>query len=216
GRLSADGQADFLAVPNPTFRGDVELVDLALDYFKPITNRYNLWVDKGVLSAAGHLQHDQDLKTVVLSHAAIDGIQVDYVHTAPTAGAERETRQKTAEAARQASNAPDLVVRINELHLTNSTVGFVNKATTPSYRIFLADTDASLTNLSNQEIEGTAGAKVTGAFMGSGSATAEATFRPDKSGPSFDIGVRIEGVDVTRVNDLFPAHGRFDSSGGPV
>jgi len=214
GRVSADGQVDFLAVPNPTFRGDVELANIALDYFKPITNRYNLWVDKGVLSAAGHLQYDQDVRTVALSRAAVDGIQVDYVHTAATAAAERETRQKTAEVAKQASNAPDLVVRINELRLTNSTVGFVNKATNPSYRIFLADTDGTLTNLSNQQIEGTAGAKVTGAFMGSGSATAEATFRPDKSGPSFDIGVRIEAVDVTRLNDLFRAYGRFDSSAG--
>jgi len=37
GRLSADGQANFLAEPNPTFRGDVELADIELDYFKPIT-----------------------------------------------------------------------------------------------------------------------------------------------------------------------------------
>jgi Domain of Unknown Function (DUF748) len=214
GRLSAEGQANFLAEPNPTFRGDVELATIELDYFKPITNRYNLWVDKGVLSAAGHAEFGQDKKTVVLSHAAVDGIQIDYVHTAPTAGAERETRQKAAAAAKQASNAPDLLVRINELRLTKSTVGFVNKATTPSYRVFLADTDGTLTNLSNQQIEGAAVAKLKGAFMGSGTATAEATFKADKSGPSFDIGVRVEEVDVTKLNDLFRAYGRFDSSAG--
>ena len=214
GRVSADGQADFLAEPNPTFRGDVELNNIALDYFKPITNRYNLWVDKGVLSAAGHLQYDQDMRTVALSHAAVDGIHVDYVHTAATAAEERETCQKTAQAVREASNAPDLLVRINELRLTKSTVGFVNKTTTPPYRIFLSDTDGTLTNLSNQQIEGTAAAKLEGAFMGSGTATAEGTFRADKAGPSFDIGVRIEEVDVTKLNDLFRAYGRFDSSAG--
>ena len=214
GRLSADGQANFLAEPNPTFRGDVELADIELDYFKPITNHYNLWVDKGVLSAAGHLEYGADKRTVVLSRAAVDGIQIDYVHTAPTAGAERETRQKAAEAAKEASNAPDLFVRINELRLTKSTVGFVNKATTPSYRVFLSETDGTLTNLSNQQVEGTAAAKLEGSFMGSGSATAEATFKTDRAGPSFDIGVRIEEVDVTKLNDLFRAYGRFDSSAG--
>jgi len=112
------------------------------------------------------------------------------------------------------SNAPDLLVRINELHLTKSTVGFVNKATTPPYRVFLSDTDGALTNLSNQQIEGTAVAKLKGAFMGSGTATAEATFKADKSGPSFDIGVRVEEVDVTKLNDLFRAYGRFDSAAG--
>jgi uncharacterized protein DUF748 len=136
------------------------------------------------------------------------------VHTAPTAGAERETRQKAAAAAKEANNAPDLLVRINELRLTKSTVGFVNKATTPSYRVFLADTDGTVTNLSNQQTEGTAVAKLKGAFMGSGTATAEATFKAEKAGPNFDIGVRVEEVDVTRLNDLFRAYGRFDTASG--
>ena len=214
GRLSAEGQANFLAQPNPTFRGDVELASIELDYFKPITNRYNLWVDKGILSAAGHVEYGQETRTVILSRAAVDGIQVDYVHTAPTAGAERETRAKVASAAKEAANAPDLVVRISELRLTKSTVGFVNKATNPSYRVFLADTDGTLTNLSNQQVEGTAVAKLKGAFMGSGTATADATFKTDKAGPSFDIGVRVEEVDVTKLNDLFRAYGRFDASAG--
>src|SRR5262245_52048655 len=101
GRLSADGQADFLAEPNPTFRGDVELASIELDYFKPITNRYNLWVDRGMLSAAGHVEYGQETRTVILSRAAVDGIHVDYVHTAQTAAAERETRAKTASAAKE-------------------------------------------------------------------------------------------------------------------
>jgi hypothetical protein len=214
GRVTADGRANFLAEPNPTFRGDVEVANIALDYFKPITNRYNLWVDRGVLSAIGHLEYGQDAKTVVLPRATIEGIHVDYVHTARTAGAERETRAKAATAAKQASNAPDLLVRIGELRLTKSTVGFVNKATTPAYRVFLADADGTLTNLSNQQVEGTAVAKLKGAFMGSGTATADAAFKAEKSGPSFDIGVRVEEVDVTKLNDIFRAYGRFDAAAG--
>jgi len=214
GRLVADGQANFLAEPNPTFRGDVELADIELDYFKPITNRYNLVVDKGVLTATGHVEYGLETKTVSLTRATIDGIHVDYVHTAPTAAAEREQRGKAAAVAKQASNAPDLVVRINELRLTRSTVGFVNKATTPPYRVFLTNTDGTLSNLSNQAVEGTAVAKLKGAFMGAGTATAEATFKSEKSGPAFDIGVRIEEVDVTRMNDIFRAYGRFDASSG--
>ncbi len=214
GRVSADGQANFLAEPNPTFRGDVELANIELDYFKPITNRFNLWVDKGVLSAHGAVEYGLEARTVSLTRATIDGIQVDYVHTAPTAIAEREQRGKVASAAKEASNAPDLLVRINELQLTRSTVGFVNKATTPSYRVFLSNTDGTLTNLSNHETEGTAAAKLKGAFMGSGTATAEATFKAEKSGPAFDIGVRIDEVDVTKLNDLFRAYGRFDAASG--
>ena len=214
GKVTADGQANFLAEPNPTFRGDVELAAIELDYFKPITNRYNLWVDKGVLSANGHVEYGQDARTVSLTHASIDGIQVDYVHTGPTAAAEREQREKAASAAKQTSNAPDLFLKINELRFSRSTVGFVNKATTPAYRVFIADTDGSLTNLSNHALEGTAAAKLKGAFMGSGTATAEGTFKAEKSGPVFDIDVRIEEVDVTKLNDIFRAYGRFDAAAG--
>ena len=71
-----------------------------------------------------------------------------------------------------------------------------------------------MSNLSNQQIEGTAVAKLKGAFMGSGTATAEATFKAEKSGPNFDVGVRVEEVDVTRLNDLFRAYGRFDTAAG--
>ena len=70
GRVSADGQANFLAEPNPTFRGDVDIAGIELDYFKPITNRYNLWVDKGVLSANGHVEYGEEIKTVLLNRAA--------------------------------------------------------------------------------------------------------------------------------------------------
>ena len=214
GRVSGDGQADLLAEPNPAFRGDVDLSNIELDYFKPITNRYNVTVERGVLSAGGHVEYAQNAQTVSLTHAAIDGIHVDYVHTAPTAATEKETRQKAAETAKQANNAPGLLVKINELRLTRSTVGYVNKTTNPSYRVFLADTDGTLTNLSNQQVEGTAVAKLKGSFMGSGGAHAEATFRADKAGPSFAVGVRVEEVDVTRLNDLFRAYGRFDTASG--
>jgi Domain of Unknown Function (DUF748) len=214
GRVSGDGQADLLAEPNPAFRGDIDLSNIELDYFKPVTNRYNLSVDKGVLSAGGHVEYAADAQTLSLKHATIDGIHADYVHTAPTAATEKDTREKAAETAKQANNAPGLLVKIDELRLTRSTVGYVNKVTNPSYRVFLADIDGTLTNLSNQQVEGTAVAKLTGSFMGSGTAHANATFRADKAGPSFDVLVRIEEVDVTRLNDLLRAYGRFDAASG--
>ena len=81
GRVSGDGQANLLAEPNPAFRGDIDLSNIELDYFKPVTNRYNLSVDKGVLTAAGHVEYAAEAKAVALKHATIDGIRADYVHT---------------------------------------------------------------------------------------------------------------------------------------
>ena len=86
GRVSADGNADFLAEPNPTFRAAVALDGIELDYFKPITNRYNVSVDKGMLSAEGVVESGRVLQRVELARVAISGLRVDYIHTPPRPG----------------------------------------------------------------------------------------------------------------------------------
>jgi Domain of Unknown Function (DUF748) len=74
--------------------------------------------------------------------------------------------------------------------------------------------DGVLMNLSNHETEGPAVAKVNGKFMGTGTAAADATFEAEKSGPAFDVDVRIEDVSVPTLNDLLRAYGRFDAADG--
>jgi Domain of Unknown Function (DUF748) len=214
GRVGAEGQADFMAEPSPTFRGRVDLAGIELDYFKPITNRYNLVVDKGVLSASGEVEYGQEVKTVELKSAMLEGVHVEYVHMARTAAVEKQRVAQAKTAAKKVDNAPGTLVRIGELHLTKSTVGFVNKAKTPPYRIFVTNLDGVLMNLSNHETEGPALAKVNGKFMGTGTAAADATFEAEKSGPAFDVAVRIEEVSVPTLNDLLRAYGRFDAADG--
>jgi hypothetical protein len=46
--------------------------------------------------------------------------------------------------------------------------------------------------------------------MGSGQAQAAATFRPEDKGPDFDLEVRIEDTDMTTMNDMLRAYGKFD------
>lgn len=214
GRLAIDGHADFMAAPHPTFRGDVDLANIELDYFEPITSRYNLSVEKGELSARGTVEYGREVKTVELKHATVQGIHVDYVHTARTDAAERQRAAQAKKVAKEVSNKPGVLVTIGELNIIKSTVGFVNKAASPPYRVFITDTDVVLKNLANHEMEGRAVAKLTGKFMGTGTAVAEATFEAEKSGPAFDIAARIEGVNVTSLNDLFRAYGRFDAAEG--
>jgi hypothetical protein len=214
GRVGADGQADFMAEPTPTFRGRLDLAGIELDYFKPITNRYNLVVNKGMLSASGEVEYGQEVKTVELTSATLEGVHVEYVHTARTAAAERGRTRQVKAAAKKVDNKPGVLVRVGEFRVVNSTVGFINKAKTPAYRLFIEDLDGSLSNLSNHEVEGPAVARVTGKFMGTGTAEADATFEAEKAGPAFDVAVRIEEVSVPAMNDLLRAHGRFDAAAG--
>jgi hypothetical protein len=50
--------------------------------------------------------------------------------------------------------------------------------------------------------------------MGSGATTVRATFRPETSGPDFDIDLRIDNTDMRAMNDLLRAYGNFDVKRG--
>jgi hypothetical protein len=214
GLVRAGGRADFLAEPNPTFIGDAALERIELDYFKPITNRYNLSVDKGVVSAAGEVEFGTKARRVELREATIDGVKIDYVHTAQTAPVERARVTHTVETAKATGNAPDLLLKIGRLRISKSTFGYENKATNPPYRVFLDETEVTVTNLSNQTKQGIATASLKGSFMGSGSAQIDARSRAQPTGPAFDISVRITDVSLPVMNDLFRAYGNFDVASG--
>src|SRR5262249_54150003 len=108
GHVHVDGRADFLAEPSPTFIGNAALERIELDYFKPVTNHYNVSVDKGLLSATGQVEFGSKIRRVELREATIDGMTVDYIHTAQTEPVEQARVTRTVETARAAGNAPDL------------------------------------------------------------------------------------------------------------
>jgi hypothetical protein len=65
-----------------------------------------------------------------------------------------------------------------------------------------------------QFTEGTATARLTGRFMSSGAITISAAFRPETKGADFDLDARIEGTDLTTLNDLLRAHAKADLVSG--
>jgi hypothetical protein len=108
------------------------------------------------------------------------------------------------------SNEPSLLFRIDKLRIVRSTFAFVNRAATPEYRVFLADTDMTLINVSNHRTEGAAAVHLRGKFMGSGATSADAVFRPEQTGPALELAVRIEDTNMPTMNELLRAYGNFD------
>ncbi len=210
GRLFVDGRADFLAKPHVGLLADIRLQQLDLDYFKPVTDRYNMQVSRGRMSAAGTIEYAPRIKVVDLRDAVIDGVHVDYVHMPQTAAAETQTAKAVAQSARQVSNHPEILLRIGQLKIVRSTFGFVNRARDPAYRVFLADTQMTVRNLTNQKAEGKANVAIQGQFMGSGATAITTAFRPEKQGPEMDLSVRVENTYMPSMNDLLRAYGNFD------
>jgi uncharacterized protein DUF748 len=214
GHVILDGRADFLAEPSVAVHADVVLRHIELAGFQPVLQRYNFSVTKGVFEATGHIESGPHVSLVQLSQVTIDDLDGQAVHTSKVAAPEKQAVAKAGRAADEATAKPDLHLRIDRLTLRRGTVGFVNKAASHEYRVFLSDTNLDVTNLSNQPIEGTSVASLTGKFMGNGATVAKATFRAETHGPDFTVDAKVENTDLRALNDLFLAYGKFDVAGG--
>jgi hypothetical protein len=214
GALALDGQANFLAEPHLGVKARLTLEQIALDYFRPLARRAHLALRNGTLSATGTVEYAPHIKVAHLHRLTIRGVQLDYIHSARSAVAEQRAAKQAVQTAQEVSNHPALLLRADEVRLTDSTVGFVNQAADPAYRVFLADAALHLTNFSNQLADGTTVATLTGKLMGSGATRVAATFRPETTGPDFDLAVRIEGTDMRAMNALWRAYGNFDVVAG--
>jgi hypothetical protein len=210
GNLWLDGHADFLATPHVALKAQLGLENVPLGYVKPIASRYNIVLNGGTLSGAGAVEYTPTLKVAHLQKATVHELRMDYVHSAQTAVAERERGKQVRQTAQDVSNAPGILLRADEVAVVKSTLGFINKAANPHYRLFLTDLEVALRNFSNQLTEGAMGAKVTGKFMGNGQTLVGATFRPETNGPDFAIAASIENTDMQAMNQLLRAHGNFD------
>jgi hypothetical protein len=210
GRIALKGQADFLAVPYTAVKAELTLEQVELAQFQAVASRYHLALQRGVLSAAGTIEYAPSTKIIDLRQATIDRLQVDYIYTARTAVAEKTRVRQVKQGAQEVSNAPGLLIRADQVHLAQSTFGFVNRAAQPQYRLFLDHAEVHLQNFSNQLTEGTAVAKVTGRFMGSGRTVIGANGRPETHGPDFALAASIENTDLRALNPLLRASGKFD------
>ncbi len=214
GTLRMDGNADFMAEPYAGVKADVDLEDMALDYFAPVVEEYNVTITKGALSAKGDVEYSPKVKTGELREVTLKSVALEYANRPGKKESVIKAAEKTTDAAKSVSNEPEILLEIDRLRIVDSYFGYVNEDADPHYRLYLSDTDGTLENLSNQRKRGTASAELEGKFMGSGTTSAKATFRPETKGPDFDVKLEIRDTDLRSLNDLLRAYGRFDVAGG--
>ena len=214
GHGSIDGNANFLGEPYPGIKGRIKLEKVPIDYFNTVVARSNLSLQGGVLRASGDAEYAPKVKIAHLENLEIQGMNIEYIHSQRTSGAEKKRAAVVGKTARELSNKPGILIRADQVKLTGCTLSMVNEAASKPYRIFLADTDLHMSNFSNQFSQGPAKAQLKAKFMGSGNTTASANFRPEKTGPDFDLYLKIEDTQLTAMNDVLRAYGNFDVTSG--
>jgi len=215
GNIAFDGNADFLAKPYPGIKGSVSLSHIELDYFRPITNRYNVSVRNGVFSTDGLIEYAPSKKVVDVKHITIRGVAVDYIHMAKTAAAEQQVAETVATTAKDLNNKPEVLIKLNRIDILKSRFGFVNKAASPEYQLFFSDAQVRVENLTNQSAEGRAVGTFAGNFMDSGKTVVNVAFQPKaKQGGDLDLKLSMDETDMTSMNPLLLASANFDVKEG--
>ena len=208
-----EGNANFLAEPHPGIDARLTLTKVPLEFFKPVIARANLSIRSGMFSGSGKIEYAPNVKVAHFNDLTIQGMEIDYVHTSRTAKAESRRAEKVGKAVKEAPKS-EMLLYVDQLRLMQCNVGMVNENASRPYRVFLSDADLRLTNLSNKLSRGAADAELKGRFMGSGPTQVNARFRPETTGPDFDLRVKIEDTRLTDMNDLFRSYGKFDVTGG--
>jgi hypothetical protein len=214
GRVTMDGDADFLRKPTAAVRAEAAIEDVELNYFAPVVKRLHLVLKEGRLGARGRFEYSPASRVIDVDSIAIDEAVVDYLHTADTVEVEHRAARAVTKAANEATDSPDLLFRVKELRVNDSVVGFVNGNMSPPFRLWVENADMTIRNVSNQSSEGRAVADLRGRFTGSGPASLHAEFQPGKSGTSFDAALRIEQSDLRALNDVLRARLKLDVVGG--
>ncbi len=216
GRMTIDGKANFLAEPFPGILANYQVERIPLSRFEPEVQRANLHVYQGTLRSNGVVEYSPKVARVEVANALIDGIHLDYVHTEQSAAAETGRMNTVKAEAAKVNNAPGVQLKAHEVVLTNSELKLLNDAGNPHYRLVVSAVNLRATNLSNHLSSGSAKLQFSGKWMGSGDTTLTGVLRPEHQGPNFDFDLESRDTDLTSLNDLLRAYGKFDVASGRV
>jgi Domain of Unknown Function (DUF748) len=112
GRAKFESYADFLAKPHIALKGDFELDQIALDYFKPIAERYKFSVRAGSLSKAqGSIEYAPDIQKFLISQLSFTGMDADYLHQDTQTSPTGKVTKEAGKAARKTANEPTLELK---------------------------------------------------------------------------------------------------------
>ena len=216
GRLTIYGKGNFLDKPFPGMLANYSVERIPLSKFENVIERENIHVYQGTLQSRGVVEYSPKIARADVANATIDGVHLDYVHTVQSAAGETKRIDAVKNEAAKVNNAPGIELTAHEVLLTHSELKFLNQAATPHYRLTMSDTNVRATNLSNHQSKGTANLQVSGKFMGSGDTTFSGVLRPEDQGPNFDFDLASQNTDLTSLNDLLRAFGKFDVASGRV
>jgi hypothetical protein len=214
GKVWFKGEADFLREPYVAAQGEIRLDHVPLDRLNPLAQDYQMKTTGGFLSVKGYAEYTPEAQKVHLTDVLFENLHVDYVTSKATKAIEEKHGKQVVAVAKKVRNAPELLLQVDALRLTNSQIGFVNEAAKPPYRLFMSGVNLKLENLSNHANQGSSKFHARGVFMGSGATEVWGGFRSTARPADFDVHLKLDDAKLPGLNRFLMANAGVDVAEG--
>jgi uncharacterized protein DUF748 len=214
GKMSLDGRANFLMKPFPGMQTQYTVTDLPMDAVTTASHHVNIAISGGTFASDGLIEYSPKVANTDVHNATFDGINVVYTHRLETRNAEAKRIGAAGKVVEKENNRRAVNIKVDELDIKRSRVAFNDQISKPPFNLFIADAGLTLRHLVNHEAQGPAQLTLNGKFMGSGATNVTGTFLASGQGPEFNLNISIENTEMTSLNPLLRAYGRFDVAQG--
>ncbi|MHB8384368.1 MAG: DUF748 domain-containing protein [Candidatus Binataceae bacterium] len=215
GTIRLNGHANFLEEPFAGVKAAYSMRKVPLAEFEPEIKRANMSISGGNLASDGEFEYSPKAKRAHVKYAFLDGVDIDYTHSPQTAAAEHRRLATVKRGAKEVAKSQTLRLEVDEFDIGNSSIDYIDLATSPNYKLSVTNLNAKATSISNRAASPQPSHfDVTGKFMGRAATTISGDFRSVKSGPDFDLGVRAKDVDLVALNPMLRAYEHIDVASG--
>jgi hypothetical protein len=214
GKLSLEGRSNYLMQPFPGAQTRYTISDVPMDAVTTASRHINVLISGGTFASAGFVEYSPKVTNIDVHSVTFDAINLTYSHRPATEDAEAERIKTAGRTIQKETNRRAVNIKVRELHVQRSRLAFDDQTSKPPFNLYLVDTDLKVLHLGNHQSQGPARVALNGRFMGSGQTNVNGTFLAAGAGPEFNVNVAIVNTDLTSLNALLRAYGRFDVARG--
>jgi hypothetical protein len=214
GKMSLEGRANFLMKPFPGIETQYTVTDVPMDAVTTVSHHVNIVISGGTFASDGLIEYSPKVTNIDVHNVTFDAINVVYTHRLETQNAEAKRIGAAGKVVEKETNRRAVNIKVDALDIKHSRVAFDDQISKPPFNLFIADAGLKLRHLVNHGAQGPARLTLNGKFMGSGATNVAGTFLAAGQGPEFNLNIRIENTDMTSLNPLLRAYGRFDVAQG--
>lgn len=214
GHMLLEGRANFLMKPFPGVRAQYSVSDVPLTPLTTASHHINVAVSGGTLASSGLVEYSPLVTRVDIEKTVVDATTITYTHRGKTKEAEARRVDVAGKEINKETNRRAVDLRMRELDVEHSDLVFGDQNSDPPFRLFIDNTSLRVTNLVNHSTQEPAELTLNGRFMGSGKTNVTGIVAPYGQSPNVKVNLVIQNTDMTSLNQLLRAYGRFDVAQG--